>query len=305
MLPAQCGAARVFIPGVTDGTPVIFRPANWDGDGMCKEDLALDITAGGQGIKGEQDSDGTIHSCFASVISQYAGKGDQRALRDLVYFVDIRDTYGSVMQRLVPNVSGRALSVLNATGLGGIFCALQTANSYDDSLVVEDMGKILSGMWERGRTRKWAKRQARAKAREAEILPGGRVALAINLPRSVNGVLFREHKISAIVFVSKKNVGVLREGSMTFRTDDPEIRAVVDAVGEGKEWFAHPKGFLYCRGSSKAVVESESRVNPRALAEATNRVLMRHERQRNKHLVCSADFSTRYKQESPAVKNRR
>lgn len=105
-LDAVCSvwAAREFIPGARSAA-VEFRPANWDGNGMSEGDLALDMEADGRGIKGEKESDGIVHSCFASIVSQYASPADQAALANLVRFVDAQDSRGSAVKFLAPDAS--------------------------------------------------------------------------------------------------------------------------------------------------------------------------------------------------------
>ena len=90
---------------------------------------------------------------------------------------------------------------------------------------------------------------------------------------ATNGVLFEEYGVRVIVYVDGHNLGIIREGSETLRMDHPDLRAVVSAAGEADEWFAHPAGFLYCRGSRKAPAQSPSRVRSRDLAGAAERLL--------------------------------
>lgn len=65
---ASVWAARYFMANMA-GAPVEFRPADWDGAEMIQGDIAVDINAGGRGIKGEKGLDGTVHSCFASIMA--------------------------------------------------------------------------------------------------------------------------------------------------------------------------------------------------------------------------------------------
>jgi len=263
-------AAREFIPGARSAT-VEFRPANWDGNGMSENDLALDMEAGGYGMKGEKESDGTVHSCFASIVSQYASPADQEALANLVRFVDAQDSRGSAVKYLAPEASREAQDALAMTGLNAVVRALQATHPRNDAMVVERMSEILSGMLQAGRARHRAVAEVSEKA---EIRPGGKVAIVTNAREfATNGVLFEDHGVRVIVYVDGHNLGVIREGSETLRMDHPEIRAVVEATGELSDWFAHPAGFLFCRGSRKAPAEDPSRVDPRSLAEVASRLL--------------------------------
>ena len=299
-LDAVCAvwAARQFVPGAKDA-PIEFRPANWDGDGMSEGDLALDMDAGGRGLKGEVGEDGVVHSCFALVVARYAPQDDQRALDNLVIFVDAQDAHGSAVKHLLrprsacPTAEGLgyaneyaqgllewayeagrptpdAVDVLAATGLNAVFRALQAAHPRNDTLVIERMSEILNGMLQAGRARQRAVKEAD----RAEILPGGQVAIVTNSREyATNGILFGERGVRVIVYVDGHNLGVIRHGDEQLRMDHPTIKSVVAEAGEAAEWFAHPAGFLYCRGSRKAPAQSPSRVDPRTLAEAARALL--------------------------------
>lgn len=157
------------------------------------------------------------------------------------------------------------------TGLNAVMRALQAAHPRNDAMVVERMSEILSGMLQAGRARQRAVAEVSEKT---EILSGGKVAIVTNAREfATNGVLFEDHGVRVIVYVDGHNLGVIREGSETLRMDHSEIRAVVETTGELSQWFAHPAGFLFCRGSRKAPAENPSRVNPRSLAEVVARLL--------------------------------
>lgn len=270
-LDAVCSvwAARQFIPGAKDAA-VEFCPANWDGNGMTQDDLAVDISAGGRGMKGEQEESGIVHACFASIVSRYALPGDQQALAGLIRFVDAQDAHGSAVKFLAPEASREAQATIATTGLNAVLRALQVTHPRNDALVCERMSEILSGMLQAGR----ARQRAAAEAEKAEVLDGGNVALVVNSREfATNGFLFEERGIRVIVYVDGNNLGVLRRGDEQLRMDHPELCAIVDAQGEMSEWFAHPAGFLFCRGSRKAPAISPSKVDPRTLAEAVARLL--------------------------------
>ncbi|MEK7532531.1 MAG: hypothetical protein AAB579_02930 [Patescibacteria group bacterium] len=270
-LDAVCSvwAARQFIPGAKDAVAE-SRPANWDGKDMAENDLALDIPAGGRGMKGEKGEGGIVHSCVALIVAKYASPADQSALASLVRFVDAQDAHGSAVKFLAPEASRESQETLAMTGLNAVLRALQATHPRNDALVCERMSEILSGMLQAGR----ARQRAAAEADKAEILDGGKVAIVVNSREfATNGVLFEERGVRVIIYVDGHNLGLIREGSETLRMDHPEFCAVAEAEGEASEWFAHSAGFLYCRGSRKAPAESSSRVNPRVLAEVAARLL--------------------------------
>jgi len=270
-LDAACSvwAAKQFVPGAAHAT-VEFRPANWDGSEMDKDDIAVDLPAGGRGIKGEKGENGIIHSSFATIVSRYASSEDQAALSNLVRFVDAQDAHGSAVNFLIPEASQEAQKILATTGLNSVLRALQAMNPRNDALVMERMSEILSGMLKAGR----ARLRARMEADRAEIIGDGKVAIVVNSREfATNGILFGERGIRVIVYVDGNNLGLVRNRDELLRMDHPELRAVVEAAGEQKEWFAHPAGFLYCRGSYKAPAKSPSKVNPRQLAEVAAQLL--------------------------------
>jgi hypothetical protein len=270
-LDAVCSvwAVRQFIPGAKDAV-VEFRPANWDGNEMADGDLAVDIEAGGRGMKGEKGEGDIVHSCFATIVAQYASPADQSALANLVRFVDAQDAHGSAVKFLAPEASREAQEVFAITSLNAVLRALQATHPRNDALVCERMSEILSGMLQLGRARE----RAKAESDRAEVLPGGKVAIVTNAREfATNGLLFEERGVRVIVYVDGNNLGVIRHGDESLRMDHPEIRAIVEAVGETSEWFAHPAGFLFCRGSRKAPAKNPSKVNPRKLAEVAAKLL--------------------------------
>jgi hypothetical protein len=270
-LDAVCSvwAAKQFITGTAKAT-VEFRPANWDGNDMAEGDLAVDIPAGGRGMKGEKGENGIVHSCLAFIVSQHASPEDQAALASLVRFVDAQDAHGSAVKFLAPEASREAQEALAMTGLNAVLRALQAANPRNDAVVVEKMSEILSGMLQAGR----ARQRARAEADRAEILDGGKVAIVVNSREfATNGILYEERGVRVIVYVDGNNLGLIRHGDEALRMDHAELRAVVEDASEVDEWFAHPAGFLFCRGSRKVPAENPSKVDPRTLAETAARLL--------------------------------
>lgn len=268
---ASVWAARQFIPRARNAQ-VAFVPADWDGSDMEEGDLAVDIRAGGRGIKGEKGENGIVHSCFASIVEQYASVEDRMAIPELVGFVDIQDAYGSVVKRLLPEVSKEALAFFAATGVNAVLRALQAAHRQNDALVVERMSEIFSGLLQAGHARVRAMREAT----RAQFVGVGasRVAVVVNNKEyATNGVLFDDYGVRAIVYVDGDNLGLIRRDTESLRMDHSDLRKVVEAAGEADQWFAHPAGFLYCRGSRKAPAKSPSRVNPKDLAEAAVKLL--------------------------------
>lgn len=263
-------AARQFLSGARQAE-VIFVPADWNGDGLQTCDLALDVQAGGKGIKGSNNGDGLVHSCFAEVVRRYAPQTDQKALCFLVAFVDAQDTHGSALRFLVPQISAEAEAILAVTGINAVLRAMQSYYHNDDERVCQEMGKIFLGMLRSGRAR--ARAAEEADSNKVDILPGGRVAVVNNAREfGTNSKVFARG-VEVIVYSEGNNIGIVRDSNSTFHVDHPTVQAVVNEVGELAEWFAHPSGFFFCRGSRKAPAPTPSKVDPWDLADAVAREL--------------------------------
>lgn len=259
-------AAKTFIPDAKDAC-IEFRPADWNGDGVNRDEcLLLDLRAG---IKGEQDSDGRVHSCFAQIVRQYASASDQEALKHLVDFIDMQDAYGSVVEQLIPDAPRDVKDLFGFTGLNAIFRAIQSQFRNNDLDAVRAMSEIFSGMLKTGRARQRAVEEAKKMT-----IYDGRVAIVRDSREyGTNGVLFSDYGVRAIVYVDGDNLGIIMRREETIRTDHEVIRAIIADAGEETEWFAHPSGFLYCRGSRKAPANSPSKVDPGVLAQAVLSIL--------------------------------
>ena len=265
---ASVWAVRTFVPGF-EGAQVVFVPASWSGEELTDQDIAVDLPAGGRGLKGELDADGVQHSSFATIVARWASPEDRKALARVIQFVDAQDAHGSAVKHLAPGLDPEAAEVLASTGLNAVLRALQAHHPRNDGLVVERLGEILSGMLEAGR----ARIRAEAEADRAELVGGGLVAIVRNAREfATNGILF-SRGVKAVVFDDSPNLGVLRADSVRTRMDHPAILRVVQAAGEESEWFRHPAGFLFARGSRKAPAKTPSKVDPRVLAEAVVQAL--------------------------------
>ncbi len=272
-LDAVCSvwAAMKFVPRADKAT-IEFYPANWDEmhkytDEFLKEQLmVLDMDAGGRGLKGAKDADGTVHSCFASTVSRYGSDDEKSALEPLIRFVDAQDAHGSAVKFLAPEATQEAQEILSLTGINSVLRALQSTNPNNDLRIVHMMSEILDGMLKVGLSRQRAEKEAD----RAEILPGGNVAIVTNSREfGTHHVLFEKRGVKMIVYSDGYNLGIVRgDSGSTLRADDPQIRTIVEAAGELDEWFAHPAGFLFCRGSRKAPATTPSQVDPHELALA-------------------------------------
>jgi hypothetical protein len=259
-------AAQWFVPGANKAA-IIFVPANWDGTGMEKGDIAVDIEAGGKGTKGEVEANGKTHSSFASIIKQFAPQNDQTILKYLVAFIDAGDSTGNAIKVLAPNTTTVEQKSLYSTSLGMVFAAIKYNCRGNDHALVERWATILDGILNIGRNRQ----EAFPRACRIPVIDG--VAITFNERGAVATILFEECGARAIVYVDGNSIGVTRHLDETVRMDHPTIRAAVMETNEIDEWYAHPYGFLFCRGARKSPVKTPSKVKPENLANAIRRAL--------------------------------
>ncbi|GIU69144.1 MAG: hypothetical protein KatS3mg002_0380 [Candidatus Woesearchaeota archaeon] len=253
-LDAACSvwAVRNFVPGFSSAE-VEFVHANWDGKELNDKDIAVDLEAG---IKGRKD--GTTRSAFATIVARYADEEDQKALENLVQYVDAQDSYGSAVEYFIPNVDERTKEVFSSNGINTVLRALQA--QYRDDKVVLMFGEILDGLYKMGLSKIRA-------IKEAEWV--GPVALIYGAKEfGTNGELFKRGA-KAIVYIDGYNIGVIKASTVEARMDHPYIRNVIGSEG----WFFHPAGFMAAWGSRKSPATTPSRVDPKRLAEVVAQVV--------------------------------
>lgn len=255
-----------FILGKTEkDVDIIFKPANWDGKEMERGDFALDINAGGKGIKGGRRKNGKIGSCFMSLFKKTnLDPAEKEVLGPLARFIDGHDSGGVEFWRDMDVPAKNRLGFFSFVGL------LTVLNGYhvrhDD---YEACLKFFDNL-DNYLDLEASFRREREKTEDA-IEVFGKVALNRNPKVRINSSLLNKHGFKAVIYVDKFNIGVLTKGT-DFRADDKFIRQFVSSHGEeigtGEKWFAHPDGRLFCRGSRKSPVFSPSKIDPVELAEA-------------------------------------
>lgn len=261
---------RDFVaPGQVD--EIVFVPANWSGP-VPPDAVALDLNVG---IKGRQGEDGRVYSAFATVLEMCRPEIRQ-LFADVAVYVDAQDSGGQPLGALLrnagvylPAATASALFSVHSVSLQGVLVALRAAGKTDLDLV-EFASTYLRGLHAILSARLTAREEA---ARCATLHDGGRVAVVRNSAnRTLNSHLF-ESGVEVIVYVDGHNMGLIRKDGCPVRMDHPLIAAVVETAGELDEWYAHPAGFLFCRGSRKAPAETPSRVSPDDLAGAVAQAL--------------------------------
>ncbi len=261
-------AERVF--GVKKEDIILnFVPANWDGKELNKNDLALDICAGGKGIKGKQDKDGKVHSCFMLLIEKYGNDQEKAILEDLAYFIDQHDAYGYREAKEFSRNNKNLRSFLSFND-----CLHQLKAKFKND---EDVCHLIFNNFDGFLILK--KNEIFDKdcvLKSIETV--GQTAILVES----NGKTHRASKIvfdygfDAYIYINENSIGLLVRELALVRADHPYILEVIEEANEkiGEDgWFLHPAGYLSCWGSKKSPAKKPSKVDPCDLARAYNRAL--------------------------------
>lgn len=243
-------ASRFMFPG--ENLDIRFVPANWDGEGMEKEDLALDISAGGKGIKGRIDRDGAVHSCFASLLFNCEDKEAKKVLKTLSYLIDKHDAFGN-------SGGGNKKNISAFIGLSIAMRALQ-AKHKNDHMTVSRMFEILDGLYEIN----LAKEDFRKNIGNY-VQPVGKTALLITEGQSATSSrgLF-QRGFDAVVYVDGYSIGLLVKDG--YSVNHSELKEFFKKFGEEDRWYFHPTGYMVSCGTRKSPAKTTSNVDPYKLA---------------------------------------
>ncbi len=259
-------------------------PPGSDGSDIPQNAIILDARVGGRGVKGEKDSAGVRHSCFKLIMQIFASEEIQEHLTRLITKVDDWDTYG--YYKSYEHLPEEAYEVIAEDGPHVTLSMARYRSQRDDIAVINEIRSYLSARI----NDYYAKQQAYEEAKEAELLPGGRVAIVWNKKRiGINRAVIRRYGCDAVVYVDGNNVGVRRARSIShLRMDEDVIRDVVRSAGElireeggGNSWFPHPGGYLFSHGTRKFPATEPTAVGPRDLAYAVDK-LIREDEERSK-----------------------
>lgn len=250
---------------------VEFVPANWDGSWMKPGDMALDIDAGGKGVKGHVDENGTVHSCFVTIMAKYAHEHARSCLEPLMSFIDSQDSYGNAYKHMLgPNVDKEVLAVLSATGLNAVFRALERDNGNDSHMLLYDMSVVFNGFFESGQMRAIAKSEAKS----AEIVSFGKSVVAVIKDSRSMGTQFElfDQGVDAVIYVDGMNMGLVMNSDIlrrqSIKAGGDEVMDLIVKANEVGDWFVHPAGFLCAHGTKKAPAKKMSVIRPFDLARS-------------------------------------
>lgn len=200
-------------------------------------DVAIDITAGGMGLKGDK-------SAFSLILSM-SPKKYQLAFEKLAVMIDAYDSTGTYPK--VPGYPG--VTIIDT------FNYLKRGIGLDQELL-KAWKPVIEGIFFSWRDFQSATKEANT----AEFV--GKVAIIKNAPRQTHSILF-DKGVEFVVYEDNFNLGVIRNPRSNknlgnhLRKDLPE-------------WFHHPKGFLSCWGCNKAPKFVASEISAETLAEMVN-----------------------------------
>jgi len=248
----------------------IFVSADWNGYGLNEDDFALDISAGGHGIKGEVVSEKMVYSCFFKLLIQYGDEETKRVLMNLGRGIDKHDSDPS---------SRRSENNFNAKDFDNFFSAVQNFKKVlDDEELKNQLFLYLDGFYLRLIDRLNSKQ-----AILASTISVGKTAIFI--VSSERGRISNKYDLfellgfSAKIYVDGKHLGIIVGDDLLkagLRADNEHVRAVVESAGEADKWFSHESGFMYAWSCEKAPKEQPSKVDPYSLALAFEKARKEH-----------------------------
>ncbi len=256
-------ALRFILKKNLEEVDIVFKPANWDGEGMSEGDLALDIYAGGRGIKGEFRKNRT-HSCFKTLYKKNYEEIDED-LRKIIYslseFVDKHDSHGQNFLRSLKINGNEKSEFLTFKGLFQVFWGYKINN--DDFSVIQKFFENLNNFIDL---------EIRKKKifENLERIDSGKVVLTMNTEIPSGFLSAQGKKIK--VYVDDYNLGVvIIDPNLRNEETLSVIRKIVersgDVFGYGENWFIDPGYRLICRGSRSNPVSTLSKVDPQFLFE--------------------------------------
>lgn len=251
---------------------IMLVPADYDGSEIKTGDIAVDIVAGGKGIKGEIESDGKVNSATLQILEKFAPIDHQKALEDLIFYLNESDSTGSAVDSIFKDEKGYCKTIeqiLKAGSIDGLFRAMQKGIGYKDSKRIFQIfsfafdGYLMNGI-NAIKSFEVYKERAKFHGKKKNI-----VFLDMNdVPMAVCDVAFKEGA-EVIIYSNGNDLGIKRKNFSKFPVDHPLIIKVLNEAGEKNEWYTHRSKFFICRGSNKARAKSPSKVRVDRLIHAT------------------------------------
>lgn len=269
--------SRFICPSIE--TELVFVPASYNGVGLNGNDIAVDIDAGGKGIKGSIDKDGISHSASYSLFKKTdLSARDYKALFPLVKIIDKKDTYGnlaSAPQEIKWRRSDdEALARIKVLSLS--LNAFKVSYDNDDEKICSVMFDLLDGFFKKNVEFQLLKTEIEQKSYHC----GHLAIIETSLDISAAKIIFNDSNTKAYLYINPKNnsMGVYvgntlhKEG---FRLKYDEAKKIIEGFGEKigngfDEWFCHQNGFLLSWGTRKDKRPYPSMVRPEELAWKIN-----------------------------------
>ena len=99
--------------------------ANWAEIENVRYEVAIDLQAGGKGIKGELVGD-SRHSAFKMIVDTYGDKMHRKVLNPLTTVVDAHEVSGDAYGTILEGVDGRATRAIESSSIMAVYRALRT-----------------------------------------------------------------------------------------------------------------------------------------------------------------------------------
>lgn len=267
---------RFVLKSSLDDVYIKFVPANWSGD-MLDIDIALDIDAGGQGIKGRKNfGSKSRSSCFKRLFDLYyenIASEEIDYLRSFAKFLDKHDTGGIDSWRNI-DVSKEENNRFSKIGLAGLIKVLHGLHS-DPSNSDYDICVAMISLLDNDLRISTVKDFSSESLKTTEWL--SKVAISKDAKYNLNDYLFKQG-FKLVVFIKGNTLGIVSKKGDFIKADNEYARRIIYSTGEqvaNKEgaWFAHEDGSLLVWGGVKAPAKYPSRVDVNDLAKELNKYL--------------------------------
>lgn len=223
---------------------VKFVEADFDGNEMLSEDIAIDIFAGGRGIKGAE-------SAFSEILDLYGDRSYIDCFNNLSRFIDAHDLSGRWTNGF--NILGE--DIIKIPTILTCFEAMKT--SYNDDLtLLLSWRAVIQGIY-----KKYKKNIEAKKETKLATFPYPNIAI-IREPayRETVNNLFRKGTVDFVIYSSGNNLGVIRRNNLNINLGQFLKEDLSD-------WFHHSTGFISCWGSEKAKKSTPANISPEELAD--------------------------------------
>lgn len=254
---------------------LVFVSASYRGTSINGNDIAVDIEAGGKGIKESIDKNGIKHCCFYTLFKKMnLSSRDYQALNPLVILIDKKDIYGNIasapQDKKWDKSDSEAFDKIKALSL--CLNTFKTSYNNNDEKVCLVMFDLFDGFFKKNIEFQLLKAEIEKKTYNC----GHLVIVETSLDLSVAKLVFNDANNKAYLYLNtnSNSMGVYigndlyKEG---FRIEREAATAIIEKLGEKiggglDEWFCHQDGFLLSWGTRKDSRPYPSKIKPQELA---------------------------------------